>query len=73
MLKLLWKFTLIILLNLFAFLSIWHILDVIFSGNWYFKLIFIFISIVNLVFIALIYLRNQINNNIEKNDGKWSK
>lgn len=61
--------TLIIFLNLFAFLGVWHILDAIFQTWFKMKLILIIASIVPLIIIMHFYLKKVLKdlNNI-KND-----
>lgn len=65
--------TLIILVNLFAFLSVWHILDAIFETNGTMKLILVFVSIVPLTIIMYFYLKKILKdlNNI-KNENRES-
>ncbi len=62
--------TAIIFVNLFAFLTVWHILDAIFWSGVKFKLIFIFISIISLVFIMTFYLKKIIKELNNINNGK---
>lgn len=71
MIKTLLKYTLIILVNLFAFLGVWHILDGVFSRNGLFKLIFVFISVLPLIYLAHKVINKQIKTNIDSNDRKW--
>ncbi len=71
MTKTLVKFTLVILVNLFAFLSVWHILDVIFLKERLFKLIFVFISVIPLIYFAHRFIKEQIKNNLKENGSNW--
>ncbi len=74
--KRMFNITLIIVINLFAFLSLWHILDAIFKTKWTMKLVFVAISIVPLTIIMYFYLKkiltdlNNIKNENRENDKK---
>jgi membrane protease YdiL (CAAX protease family) len=69
------KYTLIILVNLFAFLSVWHILDEIFNTKGKYTIIFLVLSIASLALISHFFIKKnlQILNNIKSKDGtnKW--
>ena len=71
--KVLLKYTFILVINLFAFLIIWYILDKIFETNWIFVVVFLILSIISLVIMTqnlvkknLYKLENIKNNNIKK-------
>lgn len=53
--KYLINITIIIFVNLFAFLAIWHILDTIFWTGGRFKLILVFVSVVSFTVIMFFY------------------
>jgi len=65
------KYTLIILVNLFAFLSIWHILDGIFNTKGKYTIIFLVLSIASLALISHFFIKKSlwILNNIKSKDG----
>jgi F0F1-type ATP synthase assembly protein I len=67
--KILLKYTVILLINLLAFLSIWYILDKIFDTNWRFIILFLILSIVTLVIITQNLVRKNLSklNNIKEN------
>lgn len=60
--KILGKYTLIIALNLFAFLSVWYILDEIFESWTLFKIIFLILSILSLVLISIFFFKSSLKN-----------
>ena len=67
------KFGLIILINLFAFLFVWNILDALFLTGAKFKIIFLLLSIVSLAIIWSFYIRktlSDLKNINSKNNGK---
>ena len=59
------KFSLIMLINLLAFLSIWHILDLILETNARYKIIFLILSVVSLIFLSKKFFKKTLKN-IEK-------
>ena len=67
--KILFKYTGLLLINLFAFLSVWYILDLIFNTNWKFIILFLIFSIISLVIITQNLVRKNLNklNNIKEN------
>lgn len=71
MLRLLFKINIIIFVNLFAFMSVWYILDLLFNNkNHMFLLLMLILSIISLIIIMYIQYNNfkkdlyKINNNI---------
>ncbi|MCD5380727.1 hypothetical protein LR004_02265 [Candidatus Gracilibacteria bacterium] len=58
--KILGKYTLIIALNLFAFLSVGYILDLIFESGALYKIIFLILSIFSLVFISIFFFKSSL-------------
>jgi len=64
------KYTVIILVNLFAFLSIWHILDGIFNTKAKYTIIFLVLSIVSLALISHFFIKKNLKilNNIKTKD-----
>ncbi len=56
------KYTLIILINLFAFFSIWHILDGIFNTKGMYTVICLVLSIVSLTLIAFPVINNALQS-----------
>ncbi len=58
--KILGKYTLIIALNLFAFLSVWYILDKIFESGVLFKIIFLILSIFSLLLISVFFFKRSL-------------
>ena len=50
--NIIWKFSFILLINMLAFLSIWHILDVILDTKVKYKIIFLVLSIISLIFLS---------------------
>jgi len=60
--KILGRYTLIIALNLFAFLSVWYILDLIFESWSLYKIIFLILSILSLVLISKIFFKRSLKN-----------
>lgn len=63
--KILGKYTLIIALNLFAFLCVWYILDGIFESDNLFKIIFLILSVVSLWLISIPFFKKSLKD-IEK-------
>ncbi len=60
MFKILGKYTLIIALNLFAFLSVWYILDLIFESWTLYKIVFLILSIFSLVVISIFFFKGSL-------------
>jgi membrane protein YdbS with pleckstrin-like domain len=71
------KYTLILIINLIIFLSIWYMLDKIFKTDWTFIIIFLILSVISLVIMTQNLVRNNLsklenikenikNNNIKK-------
>ena len=74
--KIIGKFSIIIFLNLFAFLAIWHILDLNLNTNSRYKIIFLILSVISLIFISKSYFNKALKNFeeispiIDKNNNK---
>ncbi len=68
------KYTLLIFVNLLAFLLVWHILDVLFWGGAKFKITFLLISIVPLLVVWGKMIQKSIKNleeiSVAKDNGK---
>ncbi len=60
MLKFILKYTIIIFVNLFAFLTLWHILDGIFDTGKLCTVIFLILSIVSLVLISHFFIKKTL-------------
>jgi len=60
--KILYKYTIILILNLVFFLVIWYFLDIYFETNWKIIIIFLILSIVNLVIMT----QNLVKKNLAK-------
>lgn len=60
--KILLKYSIILVINLLAFLSIWYILDKIFETNWKFIALFLILSIVSLIILT----QNLVKKNLNK-------
>ncbi len=71
--KILLKYTVILIVNLFAFLAVWYILDEIFETGWDFIILFLILSVLNLVIISHIVIKKDLKklNNIKYK--KWQK
>jgi len=65
--KILLKYTVILIVNLFAFLTVWYILDKIFETGWGFIVLFLILSVLNLVVISHIVIKKDLKklNNIK--------
>ncbi len=65
------KYTIIILVNLFAFLSVWLILDGIFNSKPKFTIIFLVLSIASLAIISHFFIKKtlKILNDLKNNNG----
>ena len=63
--KIIGKFSLIMLVNLLAFLSVWHILDLKLETNARYKIIFLVLSVVSLIFLSKSFFKKTLKN-IEK-------
>jgi membrane protein YdbS with pleckstrin-like domain len=59
--KVLLKYSVILVINLLAFLSVWYILDKTFETNWKFIALFLVLSIVSLVILTQNLVRNNLN------------
>jgi positive regulator of sigma E activity len=75
--KILFKYTLIILINLFAFLAVWYILDAIFETNWKIVVVFLILSIFSLVIISQYFMKinlEKLSNikPIKKDEKDWT-
>jgi len=78
MFKIIRKFSLIMLLNLLVFLSIWHILDLNLWTNARYKILFLVLSVISLIFLSKNFLKKDLekmqndiileNNNKIKNE-----
>lgn len=71
------KYSLIILINLFAFLLVWYILDAIFYTNWKIIIVFLILSVFSLVIISQYFIKKNLEklNNIKpinKNETNWT-
>lgn len=68
--KILFKYTLILVINLLAFLSVWYILDLIFETNWKFIVLFLILSIFSLVILTQLLVRKNLSrlNDIKNNN-----
>ena len=60
--KFIFIYFLIISLNLFAFLVVWHIFDVVFSADWFYKIVFLILSVFSLIIISIFYIRTTLKN-----------
>ncbi len=60
------KFSFLVLFNLLAFLLIWHILDVILDSWIKYKIIFLVLSVISLVFLSKMFFKKALSN-MEKN------
>ncbi len=60
--KILIKYTIILVLNLFAFLALWYILDLIFESWW----IFIILSLILSIFTLVIFTQILVKKNLKK-------
>ena len=56
------RFSLIMILNLFAFLAIWHTLDVILESNAMYKIIFLVLSLPSLIFFSKFFLKKALKD-----------
>lgn len=67
--KILIKYTLILFVNLFAFLSVWYILDLVFETGWKFIILSLILSIVSLVILTQVLVRENLSklSNIQNN------
>ena len=81
--KIMIQFSLIILINLLAFLSIWHILDLNLGTSARYKIIFLVLSVASLIFLSKKFFKkamkdmekispkeNNKNNKQNKNESK---
>lgn len=59
--KIIGKFTLIMIVNLLAFLSVWYILDLIFESGTKLTIIFLILSVFSLVWISSMYFKSAVN------------
>ena len=72
--KIIGKFTLIMIVNLLAFLSVWYILDLIFESGTKMTIVFLILSVFSLVWISSMYFKSalrkmeEISPIIEKNN-----
>jgi len=57
------KFTLIMVVNLLAFLSVWYILDLIFESGTKMTIVFLILSVFSLVGISSMYFKNALKKN----------
>jgi len=76
------KFSFIMLLNLFAFLAVWHILDAILDEGAIYKIIFLILSIPSLIYFSKWFFKKALkdieeispeinkNNKQNKNESK---
>ena len=76
------KFSFIMLINLFAFLAVWHILDAILGGGAVYKIVFLILSIPSLIYFSKGFFKkalkdmedispeNNKNNKQNKNESK---
>lgn len=60
--KVLLKYTVILLVNLLAFLAVWYILDKIFETDWKFIAFFLILSVISLVILT----QNLVKKNLAK-------
>lgn len=74
MIKIIRKFSFIMLLNLLVFLSIWYILDLNLWTNARYKIIFLVLSIISLIFLFKKFIKKDLekmqNDIILKNNNK---
>ncbi len=68
------KISSLILLNLFAFLLFWNILGAIFWNKWLFLIGAVIFSIIPLIIILFIEIKNTTNefNNIKTQKDEWN-
>ncbi len=59
--KIIGKFTLIMVVNLLAFLSVWYILDLFFESGTKMTIIFLILSIFSLVWISSMYFKSALD------------
>ena len=60
--KIIRNFSLIMLINLLAFLSIWHILDLNLGTNSRYKIIFLILSVISLIIISKKYFKKALKD-----------
>ena len=68
--KIIGNFSLIVLINLLAFLSIWHILDLILETNARYKIIFLVLSTISLVFLSKKFFKKALKENENKENNE---
>ncbi len=72
--KIIFKYTVIILVNLFAFLLLWNILDSFFETGSKYLIICLVLSVLSLVFISSLFFKKTLKN-LEmlknENDTNW--
>jgi len=73
--KIIRKFSFIMLINMLAFLSIWHILDLNLGTNARYKIIFLVLSVFSLIIISKKYFKKALKDfeeikSIDKNNKK---
>ena len=77
------KFSLIMFVNLFAFLAIWHTLDVFLGTKAQYKIIFLVLSVVSLIFLSKKFFNKTMkdmeeispeenNKNNKQNKNEWT-
>jgi len=60
--KIIRNFSLIMLINLLAFLSIWYILDLNLGTNSRYKIIFLILSVISLIIISKKYFKKALKD-----------
>jgi len=60
--KIIRKFSFIMLINMLAFLSIWHILDLNLGTNARYKIIFLVLSVFSLIIISKKYFKKALKD-----------
>ena len=60
--KIIRKFSFIMLINMLAFLSIWHILDLNLGTNARYKIIFLVLSIISLIFLSKKFFKKALKD-----------
>jgi membrane protein implicated in regulation of membrane protease activity len=71
--KIIRNFSLIMLINLLAFLSVWHILDLILETNPRYKIIFLVLSTISLVFLSKKFFKKALKDNKKKENNENNK
>jgi len=71
--KILIKYTIIIFVNLFAFLWVWYILNAFFNSDGKILIMSLVLSVISLVIISYFFMKWNLNklNNITEKENEW--